>query len=49
MQQIEIQGKFNEAKREVRDAKNILTPGGANPNIWVDTKEKSRDTVLNQK
>lgn len=49
MQQIEVQGKFNEALRENKDAKIFLTPGGATPNIWVDTKDKNRDTVVNQK
>ncbi|HKM18525.1 MAG TPA: SPFH domain-containing protein [Aliarcobacter sp.] len=49
MQQIEVQGKFNEALRENKDAKIFLTPGGSTPNIWVDTKDKSRDTVVNQK
>ncbi len=29
MQQIEVQGKFNEALRENKDAKIFLTPGGA--------------------
>lgn len=48
MQQIEVQGKFNEALRENKDAKIFLTPGGSTPNIWVDTKDKSRDTVINQ-
>merc|ERR1711879_991624 len=48
MQQIEVQGKFNEALRENKDAKIFLTPGGSTPNIWVDTKDKSRDTVVNQ-
>ena len=49
MQQIEVQGKFNEALRENKDAKIFLTPGGSTPNIWVDTKDKSRDAVVNQK
>lgn len=48
MQQIEVQGKFNEALRENKDAKIFLTPGGSTPNIWVDTKNKSRDTAINQ-
>ena len=48
MQQIEIQGKFNEALRENKDAKIFLTPGGSTPNIWVDTKDKSRDAVINK-
>ena len=49
MQQIEVQGKFNEALRENKDAKIFLTPGGSTPNIWVDTKDKNRDTAINQK
>lgn len=49
MQQIEVQGKFNEALKENKDAKIFLTPGGSTPNIWVDTKDKPRDSVLNQK
>lgn len=49
MQQIEVQGRFNDALRENKDAKIFLTPGGSTPNIWVDTKDKSRDTVLNNK
>lgn len=48
MQQIEVQGKFNEALRENKDAKIFLTPGGSTPNIWVDTKDKSRDTSINR-
>ncbi|MFA7084275.1 MAG: SPFH domain-containing protein [Arcobacteraceae bacterium] len=48
MQQIEVQGRFNDALRENKDAKIFLTPGGSTPNIWVDTKSKTRDTVLNQ-
>src|SRR5574344_1317515 len=49
MQQMEVQGKFNEALRENKDAKIFLTPGGSTPNSWVDTKDKNRDTVVNQK
>ena len=48
MQQIEVQGKFNEALRENKDAKIFLTPGGSTPNIWVDTKDKSKDAAINQ-
>ena len=47
MQQIEVQGKFNEALRENKDAKFFLTPGGSTPNIWVDTKDKPRDAAIN--
>ncbi|NWF66746.1 MAG: prohibitin family protein [Campylobacterales bacterium] len=39
LRQIEVQGKFNEALRENTDAKIFLTPGGAVPNIWVDSKD----------
>jgi regulator of protease activity HflC (stomatin/prohibitin superfamily) len=42
LRQIEVQGKFNEALRENKDAKIFLTPGGATPNIWVDTKDPQR-------
>ncbi len=48
MQQIQVQGKFNDALRENKDAKIFLTPGGSTPNIWVDTKDKSRDTAIHQ-
>ena len=48
MQQIEVQGKFNEALRENKDAKIFLTPGGSTPNIWVDSKDKVKDTAINQ-
>jgi len=46
MQQIQIQGKFNDALRENKDAKIFLTPGGSTPNIWVDTKDKARDSAI---
>jgi regulator of protease activity HflC (stomatin/prohibitin superfamily) len=42
LEQIKIQGKFNEALRENKDAKIFLTPGGSTPNIWVDTKDKTQ-------
>ena len=48
MQQIEVQGKFNDALRENKDAKIFLTPGGSTPNIWVDTKDKTRDAAISQ-
>ena len=48
MQQIEIQGKFNDALRVNKDAKIFLTPGGSTPNIWVDTKDKTRDTAISK-
>lgn len=40
LRSIEVQGKFNEALKENKDASIFLTPGGAVPNIWVDTKDK---------
>jgi len=42
LRQIEVQGKFNEALKTNRDAKIFLTPGGAVPNIWIDSKDKQR-------
>ena len=49
LRQIEVQGKFNEALAVNKDAKIFLTPGGAVPNIWVDTKDTKRNAILNQK
>ena len=40
LREIETQGKFNEALKVNKDAKIFLTPGGAVPNIWIDTKDK---------
>ncbi|MGH1601335.1 SPFH domain-containing protein [Campylobacter majalis] len=48
LKQIETQGKFNEALRENKDAKIFLTPGGAVPNIWVDTKDKAKQSAIGQ-
>lgn len=47
LRQIETQAKFNEALRENKDAQIFLTPGGAVPNIWVDSKSKQRNTAAN--
>ena len=38
LKQLEVQGMFNDALRENKDAKIFLTPGGSVPNIWVDLK-----------
>ena len=48
LEQIKIQGKFNEALRVNKDAKIFLTPGGAVPNIWVDTKGKDQQRIMGQ-
>ena len=48
LEQIKTQGKFNEALKVNRDAKIFLTPGGAVPNIWVDTKGKEQKAVSAQ-
>jgi regulator of protease activity HflC (stomatin/prohibitin superfamily) len=46
LRQIEVQGKFNEALKENKDAKIFLTPGGSTPNIWVDTKDTQKATSV---
>lgn len=46
LKQIETQAKFNEALKENKDAKIFLTPGGAVPNIWVDTKDKAKQSAI---
>lgn len=48
LRQIEVQGKFNEALRDNKDAKIFLTPGGAVPNIWVDTKDAQRASSVSR-
>ncbi len=48
LEQIKTQGKFNEALKTNKDAKIFLTPGGAVPNIWVDTKDKTQKAVSAQ-
>ena len=46
LKQIEIQGKFNDALKVNKDAKIFLTPGGAVPNIWVDTKNTQKTAAI---
>lgn len=46
LKQIETQAKFNEALKDNKDAKIFLTPGGAVPNIWVDTKDKAMQSAI---
>ena len=45
LEQMKVQGKFNDALRVNKDAKIFLTPGGSTPNIWVDTKDIKRRTT----
>lgn len=45
LEQIKVQGQFNDALRENKDAKIFLTPGGSTPNIWVDMKDKQQRTT----
>jgi len=47
LEQMKVQGKFNDALRDNRDAKIFLTPGGSTPNIWVDTKDIKKRTTAN--
>jgi len=42
LEQIKTQGKFNDALKVNKDAKIFLTPGGAVPNIWVNTQNKEK-------
>lgn len=42
LRQIEVQGRFNDALKDNKDAKIFLTPGGSTPNIWVDTKDAQK-------
>ncbi|MDQ7045844.1 MAG: prohibitin family protein [Sulfurimonas sp.] len=47
LEQLKVQGLFNEALKVNRDAKIFLTPGGSTPNIWVDTKNARQRTTAN--
>ncbi|ANE35351.1 prohibitin family protein, SPFH superfamily [Campylobacter iguaniorum] len=48
LKQIQTQKEFNEALKVNNDAKIFLTPGGAVPNIWVDTKDKVKQSAIAQ-
>ncbi|MFA5501201.1 MAG: prohibitin family protein [Sulfurovaceae bacterium] len=48
MEQIKVQGKFNEALKENKNAQIFLTPGGAVPNIWVDMKNNKQQQISTQ-
>lgn len=45
LEQIKVQGQFNDALRDNKDAKIFLTPGGSTPNIWVDMKDAKQRTT----
>jgi regulator of protease activity HflC (stomatin/prohibitin superfamily) len=45
LEQMKVQGKFNEALQTNKDAKIFLTPGGSTPNIWVDMKNAKQRTT----
>ncbi|MBA1437685.1 MAG: prohibitin family protein [Epsilonproteobacteria bacterium] len=47
LEQIKVQGKFNEALQNNKDAKIFLTPGGSTPNIWVDMKDAKKRSSAN--
>jgi len=47
LEQMKVQGKFNDALKTNRDAKIFLTPGGAVPNIWVDMKNPQKRSSAN--
>ncbi|BCZ19278.1 membrane protein [Helicobacter sp. NHP19-012] len=42
LRQIETQGQFNEALKVNKNAQIFLVPGGAVPNIWLDTKSRQK-------
>jgi regulator of protease activity HflC (stomatin/prohibitin superfamily) len=49
LEQVKVQGKFNEALQVNKDAKIFLTPGGSTPNLWVDMKSDAKTkTSTNQ-
>jgi len=48
LEQIKTQAKFNEALKLNRNAQIFLTPGGAVPNIWIDSKGKEQKIISTQ-
>ena len=49
LKQIEVQDRFNQALGTNKNAQIFLTPGGSTPNIWLDSKSKSKATATKQK
>ncbi|BCZ17370.1 membrane protein [Helicobacter sp. NHP19-003] len=45
LRQIETQGQFNEALKSNKNAQIFLVPGGAVPNIWLDTHNRQKATA----
>ena len=45
LEQIKTQGKFNNALKVNKNAQIFLTPGGAVPNIWVDSKGRGQQAT----
>ncbi|PAF51844.1 hypothetical protein BKH43_01010 [Helicobacter sp. 13S00401-1] len=45
LREIETQAKFNEALQVNKNAQIMLLPGGAVPNIWVDSKSKAYNSI----
>lgn len=48
LKQIETQFEFNKALQNNKDAQIFLTPGGAVPNIWLDAKDKARQSSISK-
>jgi len=48
LKQIEVQGKFNEALKENKDAKIFLTPGGVVPNLWMNVEDAKKAIGANK-
>jgi len=45
LEQIKTQAKFNDALKVNKNAQIFLTPGGAVPNIWVDSKGRGQQAT----
>lgn len=45
LREIEVQGKFNEALKENTNAQIFLMPGGAVPNLWIDSKSQKKAAI----